>query len=101
MQDRPAGIGNLIGFHPSAVHLVMSRFGPSRLAGKDRATGRDIRRHGHEAPGDTAHVNTSKLGRILREAGTKFWARPRGAAARAAPRPTAAPATLLPAPRGQ
>ena len=60
----PARIGYLLGIHPSTVHKVLSRYGLSRLAWQDRATGQVIRRYEHEAPGDMVHVDIKKLGRI-------------------------------------
>ena len=47
----PARIGYKLGIHPSTVHKVLSRYGASKLAWQDRATGRNIRRYEHEAPG--------------------------------------------------
>ena len=60
----PARIGFLLGLHPSTVHRVLARFGLARLRWLDRATGRQVRRYEHAAPGDLVHVDIKKLGRI-------------------------------------
>lgn len=60
----PARIGYKLGLHPSSVHKVLSRCGMSKLAWQDRATGKNIRRYEHEAPGDMVHVDIKKHGRI-------------------------------------
>jgi transposase InsO family protein len=60
----PARIGFLLGLHPSTVHRVLSRYGLARLFWLDRATGRNVRRYEHAAPGDLVHLDVKKLGRI-------------------------------------
>ena len=60
----PARIGFLLGIHPSTVYRVLSRYGLARLAWLDRATGRNVRRYEHAAPGDLVHLDVKKLGRI-------------------------------------
>ena len=60
----PARIGFLLGLHPSTVHRVLARYGLARLTWLDRATGRNVRRYEHAAPGDLVHVDVKKIGRI-------------------------------------
>jgi transposase InsO family protein len=71
----PARIGFLLGLHPSTVHRVLSRFGLARLSWLDRATGRNVRRFEHAAPGDLVHLDTKKLGRIPDGGGWKVHGR--------------------------
>lgn len=74
----PARIGYKLGIHPSTVHKVLSRYGASKLAWQDRATGRVIRRYEHEAPGDMIHVDIKKLGRIPDGGGHRVMSRAAG-----------------------
>ena len=71
----PARIGFLLGIHPSTVHRVLSRFGLARLSWLDRATGRNVRRYEHAAPGDLVHLDVKKLGRIPDGGGWKAHGR--------------------------
>src|SRR6201991_647335 len=60
----PARIAFLLGLHPSTVHRVLSRYKLARLAWLDRATGRVVRRYEWANPGNLAHVDIKKLGKI-------------------------------------
>lgn len=59
--DRIAGLLRLV---PSTVHRVLTRYGISRLAHCDRATGRVIRRYERDRPGELVHVDIKKPGNI-------------------------------------
>lgn len=60
----PARIGWHLGLHPSTVHRVLTRWGVAKLRWLDRASGRNVRRYEHAAPGELIHVDVKKLGRI-------------------------------------
>ena len=60
----PARIAFLLGLHPSTVHRVLSRYRLAKLAWLDRVTGRAVRRYEWANPGDLAHVDIKKLGKI-------------------------------------
>jgi len=80
----PARIGFLLGLHPSTVHRVLARFGLARLRWLDRATGRQVRRYEHAAPGELVHVDIKKLGRIPDGGGHRVTSRAVGQRHRAA-----------------
>ena len=80
----PARIGFLLGLHPSTVHRVLARFGLARLRWLDRATGRQVRRYEHAAPGELVHVDIKKLGRIPDGGGHRVTSRAVGQRNRAA-----------------
>ena len=60
----PARIAGQVQMPASTVHRVLVRHGMNRLAWMDRPTGRPIRRYEHDHPGDLAHIDIKKLGRI-------------------------------------
>ena len=74
----PARIAFLLGLHPSTVHRVLSRYRLARLAWLDRATGRTVRRYEWAHPGDLAHVDIKKLGKIPDGGGWKAVGRSAG-----------------------
>lgn len=71
----PARIAFLLGLYPSTVHRVLSRYRLARLAWLDRATGRAVRRYEWANPGDLAHVDIKKLGKIPNGGGWKVHGR--------------------------
>ena len=74
----PARIAFLLGLHPSTVHRVLSRYRLATLAWLDRATGRVVRRYEWANPGDLAHVDIKKLGKIPDGGGWKAARRSAG-----------------------
>lgn len=74
----PERIGYRLGIHPSTVHRVLSRYGLSKLAWQDRATGRTIRRYERSRPGEMVHVDIKKQGRIPDGGGHKMVGRSAG-----------------------
>ncbi|WP_323376190.1 IS481 family transposase [Streptomyces sp. RB17] len=84
-QDRkpgPARIGPILGLPASTVHRILTRHGLNRLAHLDRPTGRPIRRHERDRPGELVHVDVKKLGRIPDGGGHKVLGRQAGRARR-------------------
>lgn len=61
-----ARIAQALGVSRSTVARVLSRAGLSRLA--DLEPAEPVVRYEHEAPGDMLHIDTKKLGRIVRPA---------------------------------
>ena len=60
----PARIAARLGLAASTVHRVLCRLGLNRLSWLDRPTGRVVRRIHTTRPGELAHVDVKKLGRI-------------------------------------
>ncbi|MGW4413097.1 IS481 family transposase, partial [Nonomuraea sp. NPDC004702] len=60
----PPRIGPILGLPASTVHRILTRHNLHRLAWLDRPTGRPIRRYERDRPGELAHVDVKKLGRI-------------------------------------
>src|SRR5205814_6138319 len=59
-----ARIAASVGVSPSTVSRVLGRAGLSKLSDLDAAE--PVVRYEHEAPGDLLHIDTKKLGRIVR-----------------------------------
>ena len=57
-------IARTVGVSPSTVSRVLARAGLSKLS--DLEPAEPIQRYEHEAPGDLLHIDTKKLGRIVR-----------------------------------
>jgi len=74
----PARIGFLLGLHPSTVYRVLSRYRLAKLTWLDRTTGRLVRRYEWTNPGDLAHVDVKKLGKIPDGGGWKAVGRAAG-----------------------
>ena len=74
----PARIGFLLGIAASTVHRVLTRYGITRLAHLDRATGRVIRRYERARPGELVHVDIKKLGNIPDGGGWRVHGRQTG-----------------------
>lgn len=53
-----------MGVSESTVSRVLARAGLSKLS--DLKPSEPVQRYEHEAPGDLAHIDTKKLGRVLR-----------------------------------
>jgi transposase InsO family protein len=60
----PVRIAYRLGLAASTVYRVLCRLGLNRLRWLDRPTGVVIRRYEHPNPGDLAHMDIKKLGRI-------------------------------------
>jgi transposase InsO family protein/transposase len=71
----PARIGLVCGMPASTVHRVLVRHRLNRLAWMDRPTGRVIRRYERAHPGELAHMDVKKLGRIPQGGGWRAWGR--------------------------
>jgi transposase InsO family protein len=71
----PARIAQRLEMAPSTVYRVLCRRGLNRLAWLDRPTGRTIRRFEHAWPGDLAHMDVKKLGRIPEGGGWRVHGR--------------------------
>jgi hypothetical protein len=85
----PAAIAGRLGLHRSTVHRVMRRHGEPKLTALDLATGQPSRqqpvhRYEHPHPGDPAHVDIKKLGRIPDGGGHRLVGRAQGRRNRAA-----------------
>ena len=76
----PARIGLACGLPASTVHRVLVRHHLNRLAWMDRPTGRIIRRYERSVPGELAHMDVKKLGRIPAGGGWRAWGREPGVA---------------------
>lgn len=57
-------IASYVGVSASIVSRVLARAGLSRLS--DLQPAEPVMRYEHEAPGDMLHIDTKKLGRIVR-----------------------------------
>ncbi len=71
----PHRIGYLLGFHPSTVHRVLTRYGLAKLRWLDRPTGRVIRRMEPARCGDLVHIDVKKLGKIPAGGGWRMLGR--------------------------
>ena len=80
----PVEIAGRLGMASSTVHAVLVRCRVNRLTYLDRATGEQIRRYEHAAPGDLLHVDVKKLGNIPDGGGWRYVGRQQGQKNRAA-----------------
>lgn len=71
----PARIAGHLGLHSSTVWRVLSRYGISRLRHLDPPSGRAIRRYERERPGELAHMDIKKFGKIPAGGGWKIKGR--------------------------